>query len=88
MRETDPEFRFGQRFRAEIEGIISHIDSGELAVERQLLDSPSPRAFGLATLSASDVVLAEDESAALQRFHEHVLEEIDEESVRGLPTDD
>ncbi|GAB7020007.1 ATP-dependent helicase [Halostagnicola bangensis] len=72
----------------EIEGIISRIDGGELAVERQLLDSPSPRAFGLATLSASDVVLAEDESAALQNFHEHVLEEIGEESVRGLPTDD
>ncbi len=72
----------------EIEDIIARIDSGELAVERQLLDSPSPRAFGLATLSASDVVLAEDESAALQSFHEHVLEEIGEESVRGLPTDD
>ncbi|KDE59356.1 helicase [Halostagnicola sp. A56] len=73
---------------AEIEGIIARIDAGELAIERQLLDSPTPRAFGLATLSASDVVLAEDESAALQHFHEHVLEEIGEESVRGLPTDD
>ncbi|SFS50636.1 ATP-dependent helicase [Halostagnicola kamekurae] len=73
---------------AEIEDIIARIDDGELAIERQLLDSPTPRAFGLATLSASDVVLAEDESAALQSFHEHVLEEIGEESVRGLPTDD
>ncbi|AHF99944.1 helicase [Halostagnicola larsenii XH-48] len=72
----------------EIEDIVSRIDGGELVVERQLLDSPTPRAFGLATLSASDVVLAEDESAALQNFHEHVLEEIGEESVRGLPTDD
>ncbi|MFU8868075.1 ATP-dependent helicase [Natronococcus sp.] len=72
---------------AEIEGIVAAIDSGELAVERQLLDSPTPRAFGLATLSASDVVLAEDESAALQAFHEHVLEEIGEESLRRLSTE-
>jgi ATP-dependent helicase Lhr and Lhr-like helicase len=71
----------------EIEDIVAAIDSGELAVERQLLDSPTPRAFGLATLSASDVVLAEDESAALQAFHEHVLEEIGDESLQRLSTE-
>ncbi len=67
-----------------LESIVEAIDDGSLEVERQLLDSPTPRAFGLATLSASDVVLAEDESAALQAFHEQVLEELGEESVRGL----
>ena len=72
---------------AEIEDVVAAIDSGELAVERQLLDSPTPRAFGLATLSASDVVLAEDESAALQAFHERVLEEIGEESFGRLSTE-
>ncbi|ELY56453.1 ATP-dependent helicase [Natronococcus amylolyticus DSM 10524] len=72
---------------AEIEGIVAAIDSGELSVERQLLDSPTPRAFGLATLSASDVVLAEDESAALQAFHERVLEEIGDESLGRLSTE-
>jgi len=35
---------------AEIEGIVDAIDAGELAVSRHLLDSPTPRAFGLATL--------------------------------------
>ncbi|RZV11246.1 Lhr family ATP dependent helicase [Natrinema hispanicum] len=70
----------------EIEAIVDAIDGGELDLSRQLLDSPTPRAFGLATLSASDVVLAEDESAALQSFHEHVLEEIGEESLVGLST--
>ncbi|WP_276254322.1 ATP-dependent helicase [Halomontanus rarus] len=69
---------------AEIEGIVGEMASGDLEVSRHLLDSPTPRAFGLATLSASDVVLAEDESAALQAFHEHVLEEIGEESLAGL----
>ncbi|MCU4739848.1 ATP-dependent helicase [Halobacteria archaeon AArc-xg1-1] len=69
---------------AEIEGIVGAMAAGDLEVSRHLLDSPTPRAFGLATLSASDVVLAEDESAALQAFHEHVLEEIGEESLAGL----
>ncbi|WP_254524826.1 ATP-dependent helicase [Natrinema caseinilyticum] len=71
---------------AEIEDVVDAIDGGSLAISRRLLDSPTPRAFGLATLSASDVVLAEDESAALQAFHDHVLEEIGEESLAGLAT--
>ncbi|ELY47258.1 ATP-dependent helicase [Natronorubrum sulfidifaciens] len=70
----------------EIEQLVGALEAGDLDVSRQLHDSPTPRAFGLATLSASDVVLAEDESAALQAFHEHVLEEIGDESVRGLAT--
>ncbi|ELY52038.1 ATP-dependent helicase [Natronolimnohabitans innermongolicus] len=69
---------------AELAAVVDDIDAGDLEVERQLLDSPTPRAFGLATLSASDVVLAEDESAALQAFHEHVLEEIGEEKLFEL----
>ncbi|MBZ6493432.1 ATP-dependent helicase [Natrinema longum] len=68
----------------EIEALVRALASDELTVSRRLLDSPTPRAFGLATLSASDVVLAEDESAALQSFHERVLEEIGEESLAGL----
>ena len=69
---------------AEIEAIVDAIDTGDLELSRRPLESPTPRAFGLATLSASDVVLAEDESAALQSFHERVLEEIGEESLSGL----
>ncbi|MFA9426314.1 ATP-dependent helicase [Natronorubrum sp. A-ect3] len=74
----------------EIEAVVGDIETGDLEVSRTLLDSPTPRAFGLATLSASDVVLAEDESAALQAFHEHVLEKIGDESLQGLraSTDD
>ncbi|RKD97955.1 ATP-dependent helicase [Halopiger aswanensis] len=71
----------------EIEAVVEAISAGEIAVERHLVDSPTPRAFGLATLSASDVVLAEDESAALQAFHEHVLEEIGEGSLQGLASE-
>ncbi len=61
-----------------IEDAIERIASGDLTVVNHEVDSPSPRSFGLATLAASDVVLAEDESAVLQEFHARVREAIDE----------
>ncbi len=76
IEETYRELLEDKLNAAELEGIVRAINEGDLAVTRRLLDSPSPRAFGLATLSASDVVLAEDESAVLQALHDHVLEEI------------
>jgi ATP-dependent Lhr-like helicase len=65
---------------AGIEHIVTDIDRGEIDVVHTRLDSPSPRAFGLATLLASDVVLAEDESAVLAEFHRRVMEEIEGDS--------
>ena len=64
---------------AAIEDALTALGRGEIEVVTVELDSPTPRAFGLATLLASDVVLAEDESAVLQEFHERVLESIDGE---------
>ncbi|WP_439026744.1 ATP-dependent helicase [Haloarchaeobius sp. DT45] len=66
-----------------IETAVRAIETGQLEVTHTRVDSPTPRAFGLATLMASDVVLAEDESAALQDFHERVLDEIGDDSPRG-----
>jgi ATP-dependent Lhr-like helicase len=60
-----------------IEAFARGVRDGDVEVSRTRVDSPSPRAFGLATLMASDVVLAEDESAVLQEFHERVVEEIE-----------
>ncbi|THE65174.1 ATP-dependent helicase [Salinadaptatus halalkaliphilus] len=71
-----------------LETIVDRLGDGEIRVERHRLESPTPRAFGLATLSASDVVLAEDESAALQAFHEHVLESIDGPSGSPRPLEE
>ena len=62
---------------AAIEEALAALGRGEVEIVTTELDSPTPRAFGLATLLASDVVLAEDESAVLQEFHERVLESID-----------
>jgi ATP-dependent Lhr-like helicase len=63
---------------AGIREVLESVNAGEVEVVDRDVDSPSPRAFGLATLMASDVVLAEDESAALKEFHRRVLEEIGE----------
>ncbi len=62
---------------AGLRAALERIQSGDLAVASLDVPSPSPRAFGLATLSDSDVVLAEDESTALRRFHERVVREIE-----------
>ena len=68
---------------AAIEDVLKAVRAGDVDVVTTQVDSPTPRAFGLATLLASDVVLAEDESAALQEFHARVLEEIDGNVARA-----
>jgi ATP-dependent Lhr-like helicase len=62
---------------AGIESVLRDIRAGEVGIESTRVESPSPKAFGLATLMASDVVLAEDESEVLQEFHRRVLDEIE-----------
>ncbi|WP_227374191.1 ATP-dependent helicase [Haladaptatus halobius] len=62
-----------------IEEILGAVQAGEIEVVQHRVQSPTPRAFGLATLMASDVVLAEDESAVLREFHDRVLEEIEDD---------
>ena len=62
---------------AAIESVLRELANGDLDVTATRVESPSPKAFGLATLMASDVVLAEDESQVLQEFHQRVLDEIE-----------
>jgi ATP-dependent Lhr-like helicase len=71
-----------------IEEVLAGVASGDVEVVQQTVESPTPRAFGLATLMASDVVLAEDEGKVLREFHERVLAEIDDEDGReGVAVD-
>ena len=69
-----------------IRKFLTQVEAGEIDVVTHRVDSPSPRAFGLATLMASDVVLADDESAVLQEFYERVHQEIGE-SVESVEYD-
>ncbi|WP_227353939.1 ATP-dependent helicase [Haladaptatus salinisoli] len=62
-----------------VEDVLGAVRAGEVEVVQHRVRSPTPRAFGLATLMASDVVLAEDESAVLREFHDRVLEEIEDD---------
>lgn len=66
-----------------VKDFVDNIPS-QTAVTTYQVDSPTPRGFSLATLSGSDVVLADEESAVLRQFHERVLNEIDEEDTISL----
>jgi len=79
VEETYREILEDKLHVAGIETFVEGVREGEVEVSKVRVDSPSPRAFGLATLMASDVVLAEDESAVLQEFHERVVSEIEGE---------
>ncbi|WP_440005984.1 ATP-dependent helicase [Halomicrococcus sp. SG-WS-1] len=70
-----------------VEDVLADVQSGDVDVVQKRVDSPTPRAFGLATLMASDVVLAEDESAVLQEFHQRVLNEIEGEGDALVESD-
>ena len=72
-----------------IEAICRAIQAGEITITSHRVESPTPRAFGLATLMASDVVLADDESRVLREFHERVMSAIDDGDDRdsGIPAD-
>ncbi|MFB6163189.1 MAG: ATP-dependent helicase [Halococcoides sp.] len=77
MEETYREIAEDKLDVAGIERVLAAIDAGDIKVVSHRVESPTPRAFGLATLSASDVVLAEDESAVLKDFHERVMDAIE-----------
>jgi len=86
MEETYREILEDKLAVGAIEDVLSDVADGDVTVEHHRVDSPSPRAFGLATLMASDVVLAEDESGVLQEFHQRVLDEIDDGDTVGAGT--
>ncbi|MFC7095976.1 ATP-dependent helicase [Halobaculum marinum] len=67
--------------------VLAAVQAGDLAVVEHEVDTPSPRAFGLATLMASDVVLAEDEDAVLAEFHARVMEAVGDDASRGVLAD-
>ncbi|MDD1751716.1 MAG: ATP-dependent helicase [Methanotrichaceae archaeon] len=65
------------RFEAEnLAGILQGIRFGEIDVVLKETDSPSPMAFGIATLGTDDVVFADDKLALLKKFHQNVTNAI------------
>jgi ATP-dependent Lhr-like helicase len=70
-----------------IKEVLGDVQAGDATVTHREMYSPSPRAFGLATLMASDVVLADDESAVLKEFHARVVDEIGDEDLDSVLAD-
>ncbi|SFK83035.1 ATP-dependent helicase Lhr and Lhr-like helicase [Halogranum rubrum] len=77
MEETYREILEDKLNLGAIQEFVERVQAGDVEVTHLQQSSPSPRAFGLATLMASDVVLADDESAVLKEFHERVMAEIE-----------
>ncbi len=59
-----------------IKEILRGTQSGDIQVVLKKADSPSPMSFGIATVGASDVILAEDKLMLLKEFHKRVMEKI------------
>lgn len=55
---------------------LNKVQDGEVTVIQRNVPTPSPRSFKTAALASEDVVMAGDESKALENFHEQVIEEI------------
>jgi len=56
--------------------VLSGIRSGEIEVTEKISESPSPMAFGIASIGASDVVYAQDKLSLLKEFHRRVMDKI------------
>ena len=77
MRETYREV-IEDRFEVEnIRRIISEIGAGKIDVVLTRAASPSPLAFGIATLGVSDAIYAEDRLSMLREFQRRVLSSIE-----------
>lgn len=59
-----------------IKEMLRAVQSGDIQVVLKKADSPSPMSFGMATVGASDVILAEDKLTLLKEFHKRVMEKI------------
>ncbi|MFC6824753.1 ATP-dependent helicase [Halopelagius fulvigenes] len=91
MEETYREILEDKLDVAGLKEVFGDVRAGDVDVASTRVESPTPRSFGLATLMASDVVLAEDENAVLRDFHARVLDEIGDEEAAEHPavsTDD
>ncbi|MDV2481891.1 ATP-dependent helicase [Methanoculleus sp. Wushi-C6] len=77
MRETYREV-IDDRFEAEnIRRIADGIGAGEIEVALTRAASPSPLAFGIATLGVSDAVYAQDRLTMLREFQRRVMSSIE-----------
>jgi ATP-dependent Lhr-like helicase len=69
--------------------ILRSIQSDDIELVMKVVDTPSPMAFGIASVGAGDVVFAEDKLALLKEFHRRVMDKIEvENSLRDRASED
>ena len=86
VKEIDPEFPALKETYREImedsmdidnaEAYLEQILQGDIELSLQHTDMPSPFAFNIVAIGASDVVLMEDRKAFTRQMHEQVMEAI------------
>lgn len=64
-----------------IKSVFGAISTGKTEIVRKTSPSPGPMAFGIASIGAPDVVLAQDRLALLKEFQRRVMERIAGESA-------
>jgi len=86
VKEIDPEFpALKETYREimedsmDIDNAVSYarqIEQGDIELSLKQMDMPSPFAFNIVAVGASDVVLMEDRKAFTRQMHEQVMEAI------------
>ncbi|WP_423750570.1 ATP-dependent helicase [Salinirarus marinus] len=77
LEETYREILADELHVARLEDVLSAVRTGDIDVVSRTVETPSPRAFGLATLADSDAVLADSEQELLCDLRERVAEAVD-----------
>jgi ATP-dependent Lhr-like helicase len=84
IEETERELLEDVLDAERIERTLARIQAGEVEISERTVETPTPRAFGLATLAATDTVIAGDEDDLLRELHERVLDDVgDDEDGDG-----
>lgn len=78
IEETFREILYDKLELENIKQFLKKIQEKEIDISNQHKKTPSPFMFGVATLQASDVVLAENKNSMIKKFHKKVMEEIEE----------
>lgn len=60
-----------------IQNFIEDVRSQKIVIDQRQVSTPSPRSFETAALASEDVIAADDESEALKKFHQQVMDEIE-----------
>lgn len=77
LEETYREIMEDKLAISEVEYFVDSVQNDTISVNHKEVPTPSPRAFGLASLMVGDAVLADNQSTVLQDFHRRMSEEIE-----------